>query len=110
MPSAQAWADLFLGANPLLHGKAEEGMPPREIPRLSGARRLAGIHDDHALGMFDDPGIDGQRLRPPAVEQGVEPADQAVPLAAAPTLGDGDGPGLDGMDAHTMSASPSVNQ
>src|SRR5262245_49093193 len=93
-------ADLLLGVNPFLHGEAEVRLPAWEITRLTGARRLASIHDDDTLGVFDDPGVDGQWLRPATIERSVESADGAVSPAATPVLRDGDGPGLDGMNAH----------
>src|SRR5579859_277847 len=98
----QLRANLLLRADPLSHGEMKVGMPAGQVARLAGARGLAGIHDEDALRMLNDPCIDGQRLGPPAVEQSVEPADRAGSISAAPALRDGDRPGLDGMNAHVL--------
>jgi len=97
---AELRADLLLRADPLLHSETEIGLPAGKIAGLAGAGRLAGIHDDNALWMLNDPGVDGQRLGPPTIKQGVEPTDVSVSFPAPPALRDGDSSGLDGMDAH----------
>jgi hypothetical protein len=54
----QLRADLVVGLDPLTKGP-DAGVPAREVGALRSARILAGVDDDHALGMLDREGVDG---------------------------------------------------
>jgi hypothetical protein len=75
-------------------------MPAGEVAPLGGAGVLAGVDDDHALGMLDREGVDRERLRPLAVDDCMQQAAPAVADALAPGAGEGDRSGLDRVDLH----------
>ena len=70
-------ADLFFGLDGELGCEAKEGMPGRMISALVNARGLAGVYDDDAFFVIDDPGVDGEPFRPGIVEEHVRQADVA---------------------------------
>ena len=91
--------DLLFGRNPFADSEPEIGVPAGEVALLGGAGRLAGVDDDEPLGVLDDPGEDGQGLGPALVTQGVDEAKRPAAGAFALARFDGDGAGLDGVDA-----------
>jgi hypothetical protein len=95
--------DLLLGLHLLANGEPEERLPAREVARLGDAGRLAGVDDDHALGVLDGEGEDRKRLRPLAVEERVYEPTSAMAHAFPPPCSNGDGPGLDCVDLHLVS-------
>ena len=92
-------ADLLLGLDPLAKS-ADARMPGREVARPGRAGGLAGVDDDHALGMLDRERVDRKRLGPLAVKQRVHEPQPATAHALPPLRRDGDGPGLNRMDLH----------
>ena len=64
-------ADLLVGSDPLAQPEVEERMPAREVVAIGGPGGLAGVDDDHTLGVLDREGVDRKRLRPPAVKERV---------------------------------------
>src|SRR6266545_3955784 len=78
---AQLRPDLFLRADMGAHSQDEIGVPTREVARARGLRGLACVYQNETLRVFYDPGIDGQRVRPGAVEEHVELPAGPVTLA-----------------------------
>jgi len=56
---AELRADLFVGVDRKLSGAAEEGMPGGLVAGFVDAGGLAGVDDDDAFMMLDEPGVDG---------------------------------------------------
>jgi hypothetical protein len=65
-------ADLVFRRDPLTHQVPVEGVPAGPVATLRCARRLAGINEDEALGVFDQVGVDGERFGPIPVADEVE--------------------------------------
>jgi hypothetical protein len=96
-------ADLLVGGDLLANGEAVVHVPAREPAGLERPCGLAGVDDDEAVGVLDQPGEDRQRLGEAPVGEGQGEPHRAGPLARALALVDRDGSGLDGVDAHGCS-------
>jgi hypothetical protein len=99
---AKLRADLLLGRDPFAQPEAEVRVPPREVAGLGDAGGLTGVHDDQALGVLDEPREDRQRLGPATVHEHARQAATVATAAVALELLDGNGPGLDGVDARAI--------
>jgi hypothetical protein len=92
--------DLLLGPHPFADPEPEVGMPAWEVAALGGAGGLARVDEDEPFVVLDEPGMDGQRLGPVPVEHGDDQSRRAAAATVALAFLDGDGAGLDGVDAH----------
>src|SRR5215218_220276 len=77
-------ADLLLVTHSLANGEAEGRLPAREVAGLGDTGGLAGVDDDHTLGVLDGEGVDRKRLGPFAVYERVNESDAPVADALPP--------------------------
>jgi hypothetical protein len=96
------WADLLRRGHLLADPEAEVEVPGREVAALHRLRGLAGIDEDEAVGVLDQPREDRQRLGEAAVAEGDRDARRSGALARTLALLDRDRPGLQGVDAHQV--------
>src|SRR4051812_26136445 len=94
---------LLVRAHVAADGAAEVRVPAREVAGLARARRLAGVDEDRAVVVLDQPCVDRQRLGPVAVEGRAQAADHPGSGASELLRADLDRAGLDGVDAHRAS-------
>ena len=100
---SQLRPDFFFRSHPLAHTQSVVGMPPGEIPWFGDTSSFSRIDHNDPFRMFNHPHIDGQRIGPDAVEQGVETAPNSLPGATNLPLFDRDRSRLDGMYTHQLS-------
>jgi hypothetical protein len=96
------WADLLRRGHLLPDPEAEVEVPRREVAGVHRPRGLAGVDDDEAVGVLDQPREDRQRLGEAAVGKRQGDPHRSGALARALALLDRDCPGLQGVDAHQV--------
>jgi hypothetical protein len=73
---AELWPNLLGGFDIEADRPTIVRMPHREVTRLRCPGRLARIHNDDTLRVFDNPGTNRQPLRPMAVDKHTQNASQ----------------------------------
>ena len=101
---AELRPDLVVGRDPLAEAAAVVEVPAREVARVVDAGGLAGVDDDQAVRMLDQPGAHRHRRGPAAVDERGGDAQRAA-RAAHLARAHGDRAGLDRRDPHAWSCS-----
>jgi len=97
---AQLRTDLLFVLDTKYHFPSVIGM--QRSAGFEQVHTLAGVDDDHAFRMFNDPGIRGKPLCPLPIVQHRQPSTQPASPAFHLRSLDPDGAGLDGVDLHAL--------
>jgi hypothetical protein len=95
-----------LGTDFLLALESKRHLPSMIRVQRSGGvedtRPVAGVGDDHSIGMVDDPGIGRKPRRPVSVGQDAQPPSQPASPATDLCRLDSNRPGLESEDLHAF--------
>src|SRR5215204_1789628 len=71
IPSCSSCGPISLAGSTCSRTAKRKTVPAWEVAALGDPSSLAGVDDDHTLGVLDRQGVDRKRLRPPAVKERV---------------------------------------